>query len=259
MGNLNDVNASQDLNVEGQGEQVQTNLETVNAGNGETTTPQVEVKPVQSAEDNAKFAEVRRKAESETRDKVIADMGYEWNGKPITTYDQYMKAKAEAEEQTRREELQEKGIDPTLIDEYVSNNPTVKWARDLQTRQEQEQKQKEEYSEFFEYFRKENGRDFNSATDTIPQNVWEENAKGKSLKDAYVYHYVNELKAKNAEYEAKLKATETNQTNASSTPGSVTGNGNAESNFFTAEQVRNMTKEQVKTHFNAIEESMKKW
>jgi len=253
----NDVNASSEVNVEPQIEQVSS--ESVNAESGEVATP-IE-KPAQSVDDNAKYAQVRREAESKARDKVIAEMGYEWNGQPITTYEQYSRAKTESEEQARREQLADQGIDPSIIDEYVSNNPTVKWAKELQQKQQEQEKNSKEYSEFLGYFKKENGRDFDSAIDNLPQEVWDMKNEGKPLKDAYVYHLNSQLKTKLSEYENKLKAVETNQVNANSTPGSVTGNGNADSGFITSEAFESKKHDQkwVIQNLTKIQESRAKW
>jgi hypothetical protein len=179
------------------------------------------------------------------RDTVYADMGYEWNGKPITTEAGYKQALAEQAEQQRKAELTEKGIDPSIVDEYVSNNPVVRKAAELIKQQEQQTKQANEYGEFLEYFRTENGKEFNPSTDKIPDEVWAQTAKGKSLVDAYAYHDSRQLRA-------KLKAFETNQANASSSPGSVTGNGEVKDTTLTAEMIAEMTPQQLMARWSEV-------
>lgn len=252
------VNAGQEQVVDAQISEVSE--QPVQSVTEEVANPQQE-KPVQSKEENAKFAEVRRRAEAEARDKTIADMGMVWNGKPITTYDQYVKAKAEAEEEQRRQSLQDRGIDPNVVDEYVNSNPTVKKAKELLEQQEAQQKKNNEYMEFLEYFRNENDREFNVSTDVIPPEVWELNAKGKSLADAFAYHTNKQLKAKLAEYEAKMKAQETNAKNAASSPGSVTGNGKADDGFISKETFDSNKNDQrwVMKNLSKISESRLKW
>ena len=214
---------------------------------------------IQLAQKGMNYEKAVERAKQEATDQWIANQGYEWNGRPIKTEAEYRQALTEQAEQQRRAQLQEQGIDPSVVDEYVSNNPTVRKAAELIKQQEQQKKQQREYGEFIEYYRTENGRDFNPSTDQIPAEVWEANAKGKSLADAYAYHANKQLKAKIAEYEAKLKAQEINQANASSSPGSVTGNGANPSQYFSPDQVKSMSPTQVKQHYAAIEESMKKW
>lgn len=85
-----------------------------NGVNEEVAEPQE--KPVQSQEENALFAKMRRENEArvrqaqiEARDNMIAEMGMEWNGQPIRTYDEYQKA---LKEKQLMEEAQQRGIDP---------------------------------------------------------------------------------------------------------------------------------------------------
>jgi len=246
------VDATPEANVEPQEvEQVETQTEQPESVVEEVTTSQDE-KPVQTKEDNARFAEVRRKAEAEAKDKVISEMYGESHG--IHTYADYQKAVEQQAEAERKASLQEKGIDPSIVDEYVSNNPVVKKAAELIKQQEQQQKQTAQYAEFLDYFKQENDRDFNPATDKIPQEVWEQTAKGKSLADAYAHHDNKQLRA-------KLKAFETNQKNSSSSPGSVTGNGTPVAGHISYETFEANKHDQswVNKNFTKINESRKKW
>jgi hypothetical protein len=250
--------------------QIETELvvptnEPVNAGAGEITPPIVEDKPVQSAEENAKYASIRREAESKAKDKVIADMGMTWNGQPVTTYDQYIKAKAESEqyekEQKIREEYEAKGLPEELIEELVASK------RDRQEREAEKQtkaqqdKQQAEYKEFFDYFKAENGRDFDTAKDIIPNEVWELTNKGKTLADAYAINHTKELKAKIAEYETKLKAQETNNKNAFTSPGNINSNGSNSTDYISSEifETNKHDTNWVNKNFNKILESRSKW
>ena len=253
------VNAETEVNVEPQNEVVETTNEPVNAGDGEITTPVVEEKPAQSQEDNAKYASIRREAESKAKDKVISEMYGESHG--IHTYSDYQKAMEQQAEQKRKEELAEKGIDPSVFDEYINNNPTVKESREIIAQQKAQQKRNDEYGEFLEYFKVENGRDFNSAIDQISPEVWEMTTKGKSLTDAFAFSTTKVLKAKIAEYEAKFKAIETNQNNADSSPGSVTGNGDTKGDFISSESFEANKSDSgwVNRNYNKIMASRAKW
>jgi len=177
------------------------------------------------------------RAKQEATDTWIANQGYEWNGKPITTEAEYQQALSEQAEQQRRASLEEKGIDPSIVDEYVSSNPVVRKAAELIKQQEQQQKQTAQYGEFLDYFKQENDRDFNPATDKIPPEVWEQTAKGKSLADAYAHH-------ENKQLRARLKAFETNTKNAGSSPGSVTGSGAIKDLTLTPEAIEAMSDQQ---------------
>ncbi|MFW9968628.1 MAG: hypothetical protein ACFFDF_00410 [Candidatus Odinarchaeota archaeon] len=85
-------------------EQDNSNSESVNE---EVATSQKNEKIVQDAETNAKFADVRRKTEQETRDKLISEMYGESHN--IHTYADYQKA---LEKQKEDEEVKQ----------YASNN-----------------------------------------------------------------------------------------------------------------------------------------
>jgi len=105
---LSSVNAEPVANVEPQvGEQTEQNTPDISA-EVEVAEPQQE-KPVQSKEDNAQYASIRREAESKTRDKVISEMYGESHG--IHTYSDYQNA---IEAERVRAEATEKGHDPEL-------------------------------------------------------------------------------------------------------------------------------------------------
>lgn len=256
MEELNVVDATHEPNVEAQPAQ---DSEPVNAGEAEVAT--ATEKTVQTPDENAKFAEVRRKAEAAARDKTIAEMGMEWNGSPITTYEQYVKAKAESEEAARREALQEKGVDPTIVDEYIENNPTVKEAKQLLAEKKEQERKQKEYAEFFEYFQTETGRAYDPAKDTIPPEVWTLTQKGKTLTDAYAYQMNKILKDKVAELEGKLLAKATNEENAAASTGSITGGGGASPDFISLEMFEANRKNQdwVNRNYDKINQSRAKW
>jgi hypothetical protein len=92
-------------------EQIETTEKPVDAGNEEVTPSPVEEKVQQTPEQNAVFADVRRKASSEAQDNVIKEMNLSWNDKPITTYSDYQRA---LQEQKYQKEAEEKGVDPEL-------------------------------------------------------------------------------------------------------------------------------------------------
>lgn len=129
---LTSVNAEQVSDESSQTEQV-----TSESVNGEVATPQNE-KPVQSAEENAKYAAIRREAEqkaaAKAKDEMIAEMYGESHG--IYTYADYQKALAEQKAAEERQQFQdETGLDPNriqpLIEKAVAEHPTVKQASEF--------------------------------------------------------------------------------------------------------------------------------
>ena len=105
----NTVNAVQDPVVEGQ-ENGQPNTDT-----GVTNEPaavQSDEKPVQSPEENSRYAEIRRKAEREAEDRVYANLYSEYGIKSKADYEAYM---ANLREQELIESLQSEEADPEQV------------------------------------------------------------------------------------------------------------------------------------------------
>ena len=128
MTDVSTVNADQVVNVE-----PQEGEKPIESANGDVATPQEGEKPKQSPEENAKFAEIRREAERKARDKTISEMGMEWNGKPITTYDEYQKALAESKEQELLAQMKSDEVDPQeILKQLKENDPEIKQLREYQ-------------------------------------------------------------------------------------------------------------------------------
>lgn len=88
---------------------------------------------------NAIAAAARRKAEADARaewnrrDAEFAKrFGHLTNpitGQPIRSEADYLSALDAQEDLRKRQEMQSKGIDPQMLDDYIANNPTVKQAQ----------------------------------------------------------------------------------------------------------------------------------
>ena len=111
--------------------------------NEEGTTEEVteetpEVTEEQPEDRNAIFANMRRKAEAEARarqaalDRQYAEKFKDYKnpitGQPITSAQDYFDALAAQEQLQTKKTLTEKGIDPSIIDRAVNNNPAIKAA-----------------------------------------------------------------------------------------------------------------------------------
>lgn len=85
-------------------------------------------------DDNARFAAARREAEGKVHSmnqKIAERFGNYKNpitGKPITTLDEYFEALDAQEHLNTVQQMQEKGVDPELIDRAVRNNPLMRQA-----------------------------------------------------------------------------------------------------------------------------------
>jgi hypothetical protein len=155
------------------------------------------------------------------------------------------------------------GADPDRLMEVINNlighHPKVKQANQLEqengqikTQQEIQARINREAVEFKAAYPK---LDYA----TIPQEVWDRCNRGYSLMDSYQIHENKVLKETIAAQEKANKVKETNQNNATNSPGSVTGNGNVPSGHFTREQVQKMSQAEVTNNLDAITESMKSW
>lgn len=118
-------------------------------GENEQQTAEAAPEGVQSAEDNARFAAARRRAEAQfnqriqqerqaAKDEMVRQM-YEgqldpYTNKPITSeadLQAYRQAYQREQEQLTRNQMQQAGIDPDILDRMIENNPKVKRAEQL--------------------------------------------------------------------------------------------------------------------------------
>ena len=99
----------------------------------------------QSAEENARYAAIRRRAEEDAKRKYDASINqlnqrvaamcqgvtHPITGQPITNVNDYMDALAIQQRQANERELEEKGVDPQLIDRMIAQNPVVMQAQQV--------------------------------------------------------------------------------------------------------------------------------
>ena len=109
----------------------------------DTETPE----PTQSAEENAVYAKIRRKAEEDAKHKYEMQSQQERarmdafyaeqckgkvnpeTGMPIRTEAEYREALAAQERVQLKAQMQDSGVDPSLIDRAIMNNPVVQQAQ----------------------------------------------------------------------------------------------------------------------------------
>lgn len=201
------------------------------------------------AEERAKFEQEREQIAQQARDKAIADLGLEWNGKPITTEADYRLAKEEEAilKQYEHMDLSDEQLQQILDDRRFRMQAEPKLAEI-----ERQQKFDSDYQAFIAAYPEVDPKE-------IPREVWADVDAGKSLVDAWVRHENQLLKQKLAQIEQKQQIEQQNQDNAASSTGSVTGGGDSGQAFYTREQVEAMSPEQVNKNYGAIVASMKKW
>lgn len=176
------------------------------------------------------------------RDAWIAEQGYEWQGKPITTEAEYRQA---LKDKQAMDELKDRDLPDEVVQELVEN-------RKFRESFTQKEKQNREFQAFFEAFPDVDAK-------SIPASVWEDYNNGRSLVDAYTRYENQSLKQKLAELQKGEEVEQRNRENAESSTGSVTGKGTTAKPFFTQDEVNKMTQDEVNKNWNAIMESQKKW
>lgn len=93
---------------------------------------------VQSPEVNAQYAAARRRAEEETQKRINGEFkrlfGNVVNpvtGKNIETYQDYIQAVEHQQRAAQNQMLEEKGIDPALIEQMINNSPAMRQAQQV--------------------------------------------------------------------------------------------------------------------------------
>lgn len=101
--------------------------------------------PEQTPEENARYAAIRRRAEEEAKRRYEGEMNamnqqiaamcrgitHPVTHQPITNVRDYMDALAIQQRQASEQELEEKGIDPAMIDRMIAQNPVVMQAQQV--------------------------------------------------------------------------------------------------------------------------------
>jgi len=99
----------------------------------------------QSAEENARYAAMRRRAEADARRKYETEinsmnqqitalcqgLSHPITGQPITNVHEYMDALQAQQRLANEQELQDKGVDPAVIDRMIASNPVVMQAQQV--------------------------------------------------------------------------------------------------------------------------------
>lgn len=123
------------------GEETSETEEVETGDTEETETPP----PQQSDEDNARYAAIRRRAEEDARRKYQGQMEAlnqraaalcqgipnPATNQPIRTMEEYLDALQYQQRQAAEMEMQEKGVDPAMIDRMIATNPVVMQAQQV--------------------------------------------------------------------------------------------------------------------------------
>lgn len=119
-------------------------------GENEQQTADAAPEGVQSAEENARFAAARRRAEAQfnqriqqerqaAKDEMVRQM-YEGQLDPYTNKPINSEADLQAYQQAyQRDQMQQAGLDPAMLDQMIANNPTVRQAQQVLDRVQMEE------------------------------------------------------------------------------------------------------------------------
>ena len=174
--NENDVTTTEDLSVDTA--EVDTSVDEQDLQGEEDVNPaesqEQEQEPEQTVDVNAIAAAARRKAEAQQAaiDREFADRFKNFTnpktGKPITSQRDYLDALDAQEEMRAKEQLQQQGIDPSVIDNLIANNPLIRQAQQVMAQSQQQQTINQINADVAEL-----GKIDPSITslDTVPQNV----------------------------------------------------------------------------------------
>lgn len=163
-------------------------------------TGAVEPEP-QSAEENARYAAIRRRAEEDARRRYESELGslnqqitamcqgitHPTTGQPITNVRDYVEALRIQQRQARDQELKDRGIDPSMIDRMIESNPIVMQAQQVieQNKMSQaEQALQNDLAEISKYDPSIKGINDLSAMPNFPE-ILSRVERGASLVDAY--------------------------------------------------------------------------
>jgi len=247
--------------------QPQTETEVVEQEIVEQQEPQAE-KPQQSQEENSKYAAARREAEAKSKaleekikrlEGLTAKAGYESVDSFAEAYERQL---SEYEEQQRREELEDQGIDPDIYEQMLQSDPRIKQFNEYQEAQKKAEQKDKNINDFLDYFEESNGRPYDARKDVLSPEVEELARNGVPLVVAYkAAAETATLKAEIERLKAKQDAVDTNIRNAESSTGSITPGAQTDGEFISAElfEANRSDQKWVMKNFEKITKSRKKW
>ena len=121
----------------------ETGADTSSAENEDVAEPQAAAEP--PVDVNAIAAAARRKAEEQIKSidaEYARRFGHLKNpktGKPIQSQRDYLEALDAQDELKAKEQLQQSGVDPALLDNFIANNPAVRQAQEVMAQAQQMQ------------------------------------------------------------------------------------------------------------------------
>ncbi|MBS4173475.1 hypothetical protein [Bacillus sp. FJAT-49736] len=211
MENFEQVEQSSENNVEVAEPQTQVQQEQ-SANTSEVANPN----PVQDADTNAYYADMRRKQEldqyrtqAETAqqqlDRAARLAGYQ-------SHEELVSALDEMERQQQLQEYEQAGINPDVLNKFLEQHPAIQYAKQMEAQQREQERFQNEANEFFSEFPNV------KAEDIQPEVFQLQQQKGLSLLDAYL-----RVNYKSFSQQAEQQTIQKLQSNALSSPGALGG------------------------------------
>lgn len=231
------VNAEPEVNVEPQEEEINDTQSTEQEQAEESEKEEVAEpqKPVQSAEENSKFAAIRREAEAKAAEKAeqqfnaqIAEIYGEFG---ITTIGEL---KERMREQREEEELQEL-LSSNIPEEYAKEMIESRRDRAERAAEKKAQQERENQIAQYEEFRETFG---DIKPEDIPAEVWQIASKGKDLTSAYAIYQAKNLST--VKTQAQQEAIKAMKQNADSSTGSVNARASSDESGMSVQQVNDL-------------------
>lgn len=220
-----------------------------------TDTPD---EPVQSKEENAKYAEVRRKAEQAAQDKLIDEMyGKTHNIHSKAEYDEAMAKQKEAELVAKMKDSEDpETVKAELYEQWKANDPQIQEYEKIKAENYTNKQMTELNNDL-----KELGLDTISSMEDIANldsadKVIKYVKDGKTLSEAYFLANKGSIINSQAE-KVQQDTVKKMQANRDATPGSLANQGS--DTLYTRDQVDAMTQAQVNANYDLVIKSMKTW
>lgn len=227
----------------------------------------VQEKAPQSQEENAKYAAARREAEKEAnalKEKIkrLESLAQKGGFENVDSFaESYERQLTEVEEQRRREELEDQGIDPDIYEQMLQDDPRIKKYNEIENQKKVETQNQKNINEFLDYFETTNGRPYDGRVDTLPDEVEKLAQSGIPLVIAYQASERTKLKAELESLKAQIDASKTNERNSASSTGSIDPGAPNDGGFISKEVFDSNKSNQkwVIQNLEKLTQSRKKW
>lgn len=146
------------------------------------------------------------------------------------TVDQYIDAVSNKQYQDMLDELLEQGVTEALAKEIVGIRREKDQESKAKSQQQKQTDEERDLIDFVDYYQKLNGKPFDPDSENLPESVWQANAAGTPLKQAYMEFLVEQKQEVKKQEDKKQKQEEKKKEVKAKAPvKGVTNNGSGKS------------------------------